>query len=255
MITEKSKKPTNEFYNKMKQNLIFHITLFTLVTLIWGCGDEVENLIERKGETVLDTLSTRPIARILTYSIENSPTDIYSAINDSTRQIIVYLPHYYALEFIDPVISMPSGASISPGDDELVPVFSEEPFVYTVSAPGEDDVKYTIIPIVQQPRLILDEFSTEEDTTVILISRTIEVTGENFIPEVTTVYLIDEEENEWPLSVTSVSRHKSNSMLFLRLDLTYEENIDTFLNRPFWFEMRAYALTARMQYPVRMRRP
>ena len=235
----------------MKQNLCSYILLFSFISLFWACGDEVENLIEVKGDTVFDTLVNvaLPNARILEYKVENAPTVIYSAINDSTRTITVYLPHYYALGFIDPVISLPAGASISPDDEALVPVFGEEPFVYTVSAPGESDVQYTVLPVVQQSELILDELSTNEDTTVIGFpgGGAIFITGENFIPDVLVnkTFAIDENENALEITPATFSQEKarSNQIIYPTVGEDFPEGL-------YWLEVRAYALTARMQYPV-----
>ena len=232
----------------MKQKLFSCITVAALLFLFCACGDEIENIIEVKGETVFDTLSTRSSARILTYKVENAQTDIYSAIDDSIGQITVYLPHYYTLQVIDPEITLPEGASISPDADELVLIFGEEPVVYTVSAPGEEDATYTLETIVQQPDLILDELSSEQDTLEITLRfRSLSVRGKNFIPipQVSTTYLIDEEGTKLPLTLSSSDLTSQNSIL---MSFARPQNID--FDRPFWIEMQAYALTARMKYPI-----
>lgn len=235
----------------MKQNLYSYILLFSFISLFWACGDEVENLIEVKGYTVFDTVVNvaLPNACILEYTVENAPMVIYSAINDSARTITVYLAHYYALGFIDPVISLPAGTSISPDDEALVPVFGEEPFVYTVSAPGESDVQYTVLPVVQQSELILDELSTNGDTTVIGFpgGGAIFITGENFIPDVlvTKTFAIDENEHALEITPATFSQEKarSNQIIYPTVGEDFPEGL-------YWLEVRAYALTARMQYPV-----
>ena len=236
---------------KMTQKLITYIAIFTLVTLIGACTDEVENLIERKGDTVVDTLTALPGTRILEYSVENAPEVIYGAINNSTRTITIYLPQQYAdFRIIDPVISLPEGTTITPDDDELVPVTTEEPFVYTVSAPEQEDVEYTVITIRQHPKIVLDELSTSEDTTNIIVpsGNAFIITGKNFIPDVsiTRVYLIDEDENDYELEFSSNTQRTAVST---RLDLPaiLDEEL---VGRFYWVEMRAYALTVRMKYPI-----
>ena len=236
----------------MNQKLLpFIILIATIVAS--ACTDEVENLIERKGDPVYDTVSVLPSTRILEYTVENSPSVIHCAINDSTRIITVYLPHHYKLGFIDPLITLPEGASISPDDEELVPVFSEDDFVYTVSAANEEDVQYTVRAIVQQPQIILDELSSEEDTTVFLFpsSLSINITGQNFIPDlsITTCYLIDENENERPFGVSSGTQRLARST-----SITYPMVDDSFAEGYYWVEMRAYALTARMKYPIYLKK-
>lgn len=236
----------------MKQKLFTYIILITVISLFGACSDEVENLIERKGENVLDTVivSSLPNARILEYTVENSPTTIYSAIDNSTRTITVYLPHYYALKVIDPAITLPEGASISPDDEELVPVFGEEPFIYTVSAPGEADIQYTLNPVVQQPEIILNELSTSEDTTIISFSsfQSLVITGEHFITNIsiTKLFAIDANENEWEIQPSTTAEQTGQSDLLHFLPPAQGK----FPEGLYWLEMRAYTLKTRMKYPV-----
>ena len=236
----------------MNKKLLPFITL-TVAVIAFACTDEVENIIERKGDPVYDTVRILPNARILEYKLENSPSVIHGAIDDSTNTITVYLPHFYRLGFIDPLITLPEGTTISPDDEELVPVFSEEPFVYTVSAPDEEDVRYTVRTIVQQPKIILDELSSNEDTTVFEFpsSQSIFITGKNFIPDlsITTSYLIDENENERPIGFGSGTQMSARST-----SLVYPMVDDSFAEGLYWVEMRAYALTARMKYPIYLKK-
>ena len=237
---------------KMNKKLFPFITLVAAV-IAFACTDEVENLIERKGDPVYDTVRILPNARILEYTVENVQSVIHGAIDDSTNTITVYLPHYYRLGFIDPLITLPEGTTIAPEDDELIPVFSEEPFVYTVSAPDEEDVSYTVRTIVQQPKIILDELSSSEETREYEFpgSQSIIITGENFIPDlsITTSYLIDENENERPIGIGSGSQMSARST-----SITYPIVDDSFAEGLYWVEMRAYALTARMKYPIYLKK-
>ena len=239
----------------MTQKLITYMAIFTLVTLIGACTDEVENLIERKGDTVFDTLTALPGTRILEYSVENTPEVIYGAINDSARTITIYLPLQYAdFRIIDPVISLPEGTTIAPDEDELVPINPEEPFVYTVSSPEQRDVDYTVIVIRQHPEMILNELSSSEDTTNIMVPSQVSVviTGENFIPDlsITSAYLIDEDENEYQLGFTSEAQ---NTALSTQLSFSAIRD-EELTGRLYWVEMRAFDLTARMKYPIYLKK-
>lgn len=238
----------------MTQKLITYMAIFTLVTLIGACTDEVENLIERKGDTVFDTLTALPGTRILEYSVENTPEVIYGAINDSARTITIYLPLQYAdFRIIDPVISLPEGTTIAPGDDVPVPVIPEEPFIYTVSAPGQEDVEYKVIAIRQHPEMILNELSTSEDTTNFIVPSTssLIITGKNFIPDlsITSAYLIDEDENEYKLDFIFENQDRA-----LSTELRYTIGNVELGGKLYWVEMRAYALTARMKYPIYLKK-
>jgi len=234
-----------------------YIVMFTgLLAGTAACKDEVENWIDRKGETVYDTLNALPKARIIEYTVENAPDEIYSAINDKTHTITVYLPHYYKLSFIDPVITLPEKTTVTPDGDELVPVFPDTPFVYTVTDADGVKTRYTVVPVVQQPQIILDELSTSETTTTILFNRSIAITGMNFIPDfnVTQVYAIHENGTELLLGTYTSGSERSVSMNFVPISVTYKSTLDNIPAGKYWIEMRAYALTARMKFPVDMRK-
>ena len=237
----------------MNKKLIPFIALIVAV-IAFACTDEVENLIERKGDPVYDTVRILPNARILEYTVENVQSVIHGAIDDSTNTITIYLPHYYRLGIIDPKITLPEGATIAPDDEESIPVFSEDPFVYTVSAPDEEDVEYTVSIIVQQPKIMMDELSPSEEQPRVYefpSNESIIITGENFIPDlsITTTYLIDENEEAKPIQFGSGSQETARST-----HVQYPVVDDSFAEGLYWIEMRAYALTARMKYPIYLKK-
>src|SRR5688572_14044306 len=130
-----------------------------LVTGISSCKKTVENWKDVKADAVTDTITTRENNRIISYKIQ-SPTaeGIYAAVNDSDNTINVYLPYFYALNFIEvATISLPAGTTISPAIDELVPVFPNSPFTYTVTAADKTIRKYTVKVIVLQEKLVINE--------------------------------------------------------------------------------------------------
>jgi hypothetical protein len=245
--------------NGSKSKTILYIVSAVALLLIvcGGCKDDVENWIDRKGETVYDTLDELSGARILAYRIENVSEKVYSAVDDSAHTITVYLPHYFKLSFIDPEITLPEGARISPDAEELVSVFSDTPFVYTVTSGDGDEAQYTVIPLVQQPAIVLNELSTETNTASILFNRSIAISGKNFIPDfnVTKVYAIHENGTELLLGTYTSGNERSVSMNFVPIAVTYKSTMDNIPAGLYWIEMRAYALTTRMKYPVLMRKP
>jgi len=104
---------------------------------MWSCdGDEIVKEVEVKGDTVYDTLDVPalPGSRMLEYNVANlADGPIYSAIDHTSKVITVYLPHYYALEFIEPDIVLPEGSTVEPESGELVAVFAETPVSYKVT--------------------------------------------------------------------------------------------------------------------------
>jgi hypothetical protein len=225
-----------------------------LALMLWACdGDEIIKEVEVKGDTVYDTLEApEPGNHILEYNVVNlADAPIYSAIDHAEKTITVYLPHYYVLEFIEPEIVLPQGASVSPETGELVEVFSAEPVTYTVTARDGTKATYQLKIEIQQPQIVLDELGTAEAPHSIGIDDGIVITGKNFIPDiaVTNVYLIDEAGEEIKLVPEVNATERSTTMGFYAVETAVETG------KLYWIEMRAYTLTQRMQYPIQFELP
>lgn len=94
-------------------------------------------------------LDPLPTNRILEYSITNVPAgeSLYGAIDHDTKTITVYVPFFYGLELIDPVVKLSPGAQMA---DEIVPINIEtEGHTYTVIGSDGTRNNYTL-HIVQQ---------------------------------------------------------------------------------------------------------
>lgn len=75
--------------------------------------------------TKTEELALLPADKILEYKVTNLPNDdvIYGAIDNEANTITVYLPYYYGLTVIDPVIKLSNGAHIA---EEILPVKTDE---------------------------------------------------------------------------------------------------------------------------------
>jgi hypothetical protein len=174
-----------------------------LVLAISSCKKTVEKWKDVKADPVKDTVITRENNRIISYKVQ-SPTNegIYAAVNDDDNTINVYLPYFYALNFLEvAAIGLPAGTTISPAADELVPVFSNTPFTYTVTAADKTTRKYTVKVIVLQEKLVINEHSTAGSTKTYafnfagntLADAYVTVTGNYMVPsaDYTTLHLMD----------------------------------------------------------------
>lgn len=231
------------------------VALFTVLAAgISSCTKEHDNLIITE-ETLYDTISTQKDNRILEYSIANVNDDytIYSAIDDSAATITVYLPAYYELGIIQPEIKLSEGASISPSADEPVPVFEDKPFIYKVT--GKDGLKatYTVNIIVQQQDFQLTELTKTPTSPKTYNSATgsLSISATNLLASytVTKCYLVNEQgERVYRLADTQ-STPKSNKMSFL---YGTAGSLDPVPAGLYWVEISSYAITKRMQNPIRM---
>lgn len=238
-----------------------------LVTGISSCKKTVENWKDVKADAVTDTVTTRENNRIISYKIQSpTPDGIYAAVNDADNTINVYLPYFYALNFIEvATISLPAGTTISPAIDELVPVFSNSPFTYTVTAADKTIRKYTVKVIVLQEKLVINELSTASVTRTYafnfgagtLANVFFEITGSNMVPsaDYTTLHLMDAASGG--KEVLTFSPYTSGLLLSTNIGYLYQYNkndASTWLIKSgtdYWLEVRSYNRVHRMTYPVR----
>lgn len=251
----------------MKNIRIAIAGLIVLVSGISSCKKTVENWKDVKAEPVKDTVTARESNRIISYKVQ-SPTaeGIYAAVNDSDNTIYVYLPYFYALNFLEVAsIGLPTGAAVSPSVDELVPVFSNSPFTYTVTAADKTTRKYTVKVIVLQEKLMINELSTAGVTktyalnfganTIVDVYFTI--TGSNMVPsaDYTTLHLMDAASGGKEVLTCILSTSQPPLSTSMYYYYRYDKNDATTHrikpNTDYWFEVRSYNRVHRMAYPVR----
>ncbi|KUJ61261.1 hypothetical protein AR687_13820 [Flavobacteriaceae bacterium CRH] len=238
---------------KLKTTLFF--TSFALFSLLTSCDNEEERWTDVQEDPVTEIITDLDARRIISFKVTNPGEEqaIYSAVNNLDRTITVYLPSYYQYEYLETAIALPEKTTISPAATELVPVFAKTPFLYTTKAADGSTAIYTVKVVIQQPKLVLNELSTETSTYSVAVSASLSLKGENFIPsyEVTKVYAVDAQGNKkWQfqqyndgLDLFSFSGKYSFGGAIA--DITLEANTD------YWIQMESYNLTAKMKYPIR----
>ncbi|MCS3797600.1 hypothetical protein [Niastella sp. OAS944] len=246
------------------------ITIAGFIVLVLStssCKKTVENWKDVKAEAVKDTVIARENNRIISYKVQ-SPTaeGIYAAVNDSDNTINVYLPYFYALNFLEVAsIGLPAGAAISPSVDELVPVFSNSPFTYTVTAADKTTRKYSVKVIVLQEKLLINELSTASVTRTYalnfganpVVDVYFSITGSNIVPsaDYTTLHLMDAASGGKEVLTCILSPSEAPLTTFMYYYYRYDKNdASTWrikANTDYWFEVRSYNRIYRMTYPVR----
>src|SRR5690606_4397089 len=240
---------------KMKNKLILFAYLIFGGISLYSCTDEFNIYEDRKGEDVTEIITDQSKNKILSYKVTNPGEKhaIYSAIDNDAKTITVYLPAYYQLEFMEVAIELPQGTTISPTADELVPVFADTPFEYTVTVADGTTAKYTVNVVIQYPDMVLDELSTETKQWQIT-GTIINVTGINFLASsvITKLYLTDEEGAKVLSYAMDEINSSSMKLKFQVQGVTLEEYqaISADKEKLYWFQIESYGITKRMVLPV-----
>jgi hypothetical protein len=238
-----------------------------LVLAISSCKKTVENWKEVKADPVKDTVIARENNRIISYKVQSPGNEgIYAAVNDGDNTINVYLPYFYALNFLEvAAIGLPAGTTISPAADELVPVFSNTPFTYTVTAADKTTRKYTVKVIVLQEKLVINEHSTAGSTKTYafnfagntLADAYVTITGNYMVPsaDYTTLHLMDAASGGKEVFTFNVSQsdyfYSTSMYYYYRYDKNDAKTWLVKANTDYWLEVRSYNRVHRMTYPIR----
>lgn len=97
------------------------------------------------------TESLPPVTQsnIISFAVNNLPdTAVYGAIDNTDRTITIYLPFYYSISVIDPVIKVTDGAKIQ---EEIVPFKTTDTARYTVKGKDNSTTVYKAFVVVQPP--------------------------------------------------------------------------------------------------------
>lgn len=229
----------------MKNKLIRNAFLVIGVLCFWSCTKE---------EDVTEITTDQTKNKILSYKITNPGQKhaIYSAVDDESKTITAYLPAYYQLEFMEVAIELPQGTTISPKADELVPVFSDKPFEYTVTATDGTTAKYKLNVVIQYPDMVLNEFSSA--TVTAKIGQNVTVGGKNILASgaVTKLYLLDENGAKVLNFTMNETNSASNSLTFTTV-IPNLEAYNTFVadkQKKYWLQIESYGIIKKMTYPV-----
>jgi hypothetical protein len=208
-----------------------------------------------KEEEVTEITTDQTKNKILSYSITNpgKKDAIYSAIDHEAKTITTYLPAYYQLEFMEVDIELSQGTTISPSAEELVPVFSEKPLEYTVTAADGTTAKYKLNVVIQYPDMVLNEFSINAATGAVQtrkITFIITVTGKNLLPSssVTKLYIVDENGNKVWGNYTIDELNSSSKSLKFTTDNSAPAYIALIADKTkkYWLQLESYGITKKM---------
>lgn len=238
----------------MKTKLMYYTFLAIGSLSLWSCTKEEDVYEDRKGKDVTEIITDQSKNKIISYKITNpgKKDAIYSAVDHDAKTITTYLPAYYQLEFMEVVIELPLGTTISPKATELVTVFSTLPFEYTVTATDGTTAKYKLKVIIQYPDIILNELSTA--TRAEKIGRDLTITGSNILPSgaVTKLYLTDESGAK-VINYTMDETNSASMSLTFRSVITNQEAYNTLIldkQKKYWLQLECYGITKRMSLPV-----
>lgn len=215
-----------------------------------------------KEEDVTEITTDQTKNKIVSYSITNpgKKDAIYSAIDHETKTITTYLPAYYELEFMEVDVELPKGTTISPSTEELVPVFSDKPFEYTVTAADGTTAKYILKVVIQYPEMTLNELSRIRPSTgavvVAKIGQSINVTGNNLIPSasVTRLYIVDKEGDKVWGSYTINEPNSNSKSITFQLQGNHDPVAYNALiankTTQYWLQVECYGIIKKMTLPV-----
>lgn len=219
----------------------------------YGCTKHEDRWSDKTADTVHDTVSNLASTRILAYQVTNTGEDvIYSSVDDKEKTITVYLPHYYALTYLEPGITLTEGATITPGANDLVPVFGTVPFTYLVTGKNKETATYTMKIVIQQPQFTLTELSTATATTN-LSTGVLQIKGNNMLPnyDATKVYLVNNAGNKVYSNFSPTNTGTTQLMTwFWGTDAATNPALAA--NTDYWVVVESYSLKVKMQYPVRI---
>jgi hypothetical protein len=222
---------------------------------IAGCTKQVTNWIETKPDPVTDTITTQADNRIISFEVSTANAhSIYANVNNNKKEVTIYLPSDFAFNYIEPVITLPEGATISPAVTELLPVFSTTPITYTITGKSKEQAQYKVSIIVQQPQLVINELSTSNvpKTYSLASAVVIKILGEYIIPSgaISSMQILDAEGKTVISGAYEATIEKTTDITFLiGRDAAKQAGIKAATD--YWVQLTCYALKAKMKYPIR----
>lgn len=226
------------------------LVVLSIITFFSSCTKTTDRIIDKEADPVYDTI-TQASGPVVDYKINTSKDGIYANVDNTEGKITIYLPYFYQLEYMEPSISMASGFTISPGNDALVPVLSDKPFIYTVKDATGKSKEYSVNVVVQQPEMRLAEISTASNTRTLSLDG-VYIYGQNMVPSfnVTSLHIINSNGEDVGLLVGNSQLDIPRSTLLVFSKFGGDISKLT-ANTDYWIEIRSYTLTKKMQYPVR----
>ena len=239
----------------MKNKLTRYTFLLLGSLFLWSCTKE---------EDVTEVVTDQTKNKILSYKITNpgQKQAIYSAVDNEAKTITAYLPAYYELQLMQVEIGLPEGTKVSPSAEELVPVFSEKPVEYTVTATDGSTAKYKLNVVIQYPEMTLNELSfmrASGNMFIAKLGQIITVTGNNFLPSaaVTKLYILDEDGKKVWGSYTVNEQNSTSSRI--RFDLLGSHDPEAYKaliadkTKKYWLQVESYGIVKKMTEHVTFR--
>jgi len=203
-------------------------------------------------------LDPLPANKITEFKVAVSDGNIFGAIDETDKTITLYLPYYYELDVIEPVIKFSAGAKLS---ETLAPVdVLNTQKTYTVIGADQSTSTYKlIIKLNQISPLVLTELSTATATYTIAIGTyDIRVQGNFNVSDLKKIkaFLVDENDKEYELtpspslgtpgvSVAMIGGVKTYTYGYLQVPQTLDAG-------NYKVRVKVQALTAEMKYPVKV---
>jgi len=227
--------------NKLTQLLYFVLTVATFAACKKTIG--VEPL---------------PANKMLEFKVAVSDGNIFGAIDETDKTITLYLPYYYELDVIEPVIKLSDGAKLSETPAPVSVLDTKK--TYTVIAADQSTSTYKlIINLNQISPLVLTELSTANALSTMAVGAyDVRVQGNFNIADVKKIraYLVDKTDKEYELTPSTALGTPGVSVAMVGGNKTY---IYSYLQVPQTLDTGTYkvrvkvqALTAEMKYPVKV---
>lgn len=225
--------------NKLTQLLCLMLTVATLAACKKTIG--------------LDPLPTNKITE---FKVAVSDQNLFAAIDETDKTITLYLPYYYELDVIEPVIKLSDGAKLS---EAILPVeVSDTKKTYTVIGADQTTSTYKlIIKQNQEAPLVLTELSTATSIANISIGGAdIALQGNFNVSDIKKIkaYLVDanNKEYEFLASPSFGVPGVTASMIGTTKTYTYGKLMAPQTLEPGAYKIRVkvQALTAEMKFPV-----
>jgi len=203
-------------------------------------------------------LDPLPANKIIEFKVAVSDGNIFGAIDETDKTITLYLPYYYELDVIEPVIKLSAGAKLS---ETLAPVeVLDTKKTYTVIAADQSTSTYKlIIKLNQISPLVLTELSTATTTSTMAVGTyDVRVQGNFNVSDLKKIkaYLVDKTDKEYELSpslslgtpgvsVAMIGGVKTYTYSYLQVPQTLDTGT-------YKVRVKIQALIAEMKYPVKV---
>lgn len=203
-------------------------------------------------------LDPLPANKITEFKVAVSDQNLFAAIDETDKTITLYLPYYYELDVIEPVIKLSDGAKLS---EAIVPVeVLNSQKTYTVIGADQTTSTYKlIIKQNQEAPMALTELSTATTTATMAIGTyDIKLQGGFNVSDLKKIkaFLIDKNNKEYELLPSNsigtpavTVTMAGTSKIYTYGNLQVPQTLDT---GTYKVRVKVQALTAEMKYPVKV---